>query len=117
MTTLELGKKRCEDLGLAAFNAPTFGSIDKVYPVECIHRLLGEGQEYFWTPHGDAGMVQKPKHTHRALGIGIRPIVKESPERALLRELSTYKDWQHEGGKPSLFELIDRARALLKEGE
>lgn len=48
----------------------------------------------------------------KAFLLGERPIVKDSAE-SLLKELSTYEDFQHTNGKPSLYELIERARKLL----
>lgn len=77
---IELGKKRAAEIGL--------GQVGGWYHVNDVHRVLGAGEEYFWKPHGDAGHIQKPEHTHRALGIAIRPIEKsKDTAEGLLKEI------------------------------
>lgn len=91
--TLELGRKRAEELGLRLNGGYN-------YVAEDIHRLLGEGQEAWAsldaiknTPLAEVWYGDNPRHhTHKALLIGIRSIKTESPERALLREFASVFD-------------------------
>lgn len=107
---LTIGKMRAIELRLGSVMLRDHpGNISyEYYRANEVHQLLGEGQEYFWTPHGDAGMIQKPEHTHRALGIGVRPIIQESEERKLLREIVNTL------GYSEYALVIKKAKALLE---
>lgn len=91
--TLDRGRKIAESLGLRQLkHQPTYqggtGDFQYWYRADAIHRLLGEGQEYFWTPgEASAGMVQAQGHTHRALAIDIRPIKPKDTAEGLLKEM------------------------------
>lgn len=67
---------------------------ESYYLADDIHKLLGEGEEYFWTPYCDAGMKRQPWHTHQALGIGIRPIRPQTLED-LVREFLLNRENSH----------------------
>lgn len=111
--TLELGKQRAEELGLK------IGAIDGkkcFYDIDDIHKLLGEAEETFaqiskGDEHLSTYWMKEEHHTHQALLIGIRPIVQESEERKLLRELA-----EHTPEINAIFgpEFMIRAKALLE---
>lgn len=86
----DIGKRRAEELGLKT-------DMGVWYPANDIHQLLSEGIEVFGNQFkmdggtGDLGWCcdeeKRSADTHHALLIGIKPIVQESEERKLLREL------------------------------
>lgn len=117
MTNLELGKKRAEELGLT--RGPFSNS--HLYLADDIHKLLGEGVWSKGRIHKDGewtfGGYLDEAVTHKALLIGIRPIVQESEERKLLRELvnnilDNYDSWK----APPAADLVQKAKRLL-DGE
>lgn len=116
MTPLELGKKRAEELGLTNC-AENVGS----YKADNIHKLLGEGVETFgYASKWDWGRYEVCKDrydqpNHQALLIGIRPIAKESQERALLREILKHMSWS--AVNYEMNSVIAKCKALLKESE
>lgn len=127
---LELGAERARGLGLnTRFVLNAYSRANRYYLADDIHELLGESREVFgkdgakanegrdkwyWSKNEDL----REYDTHKGLLIGIRAIVQESPERALLRELVAL---HVNGGNLLAFQQIDelgrRARKLLSEGE
>lgn len=128
---LEIGKKRVEELGLNSYGIIQINPLsnNRYYLADDIHKLLGEGMEAFdddnwsaWTPDRRDGSKNK------ALLIGIKPIVQESEERKLLREMvgsiatSQYTKDRVEHFRAvfnrsdcEILELISKAKRLLEE--
>lgn len=123
---LSLGKKRAEELGLK------LGAVDgnrSFYDKDDIHKLLGEACYMscrpspggYWQALQPSQMETYPGDTHQALLIGIKPIVQESEERKLLREILdtiTAKIWR--GDQWSIpvdyFDrYVEKAKALLEK--
>lgn len=79
---LDIGKRRAAELGLTPATPDTRATAPNYRPgtfywVESIHKLLGEGVDYFWTPHTEPVWHERlPKHTHQALAVGVRPIAQ-----------------------------------------
>lgn len=118
MNALELGKQRAKELGLVGGLDSRFQEY-AFYQADDIHKLLGEGVEVGRYKAGlsmSAWAISHMDHAEEtALLIGIRPIVQEAEERKLLREFSQYVEWQHTNGKPSLWDLVARAKTLLEK--
>lgn len=113
---LELGMKRAKDLGL---NRGPFSS-SELYLANDIHRLLSEGVEstcekngIVWTSYSGP---PSSTGTHFGLLIGLRPIIQESEEKKLLREIVKYNTCIITGTPvfPSS-DWIERAKRLLRE--
>ncbi len=108
-TVLERGRKLAEEMKLRKMHCGCGG----FYPDD-IHRILGEGDEMLSDQRN--GGWQYTAHDlnpkFKALLIAIRPIVQESPERALLRDLIANEEFCG----PRNEALVKRARALLAGG-
>lgn len=105
---LELGRKRCEELGLKFFIYATDWN-KAVYLANNIHKVLGEGVETRCNKYGGDVHIETAHPTHQALLIGIKPIVRDTAI-GLVREMVESGDersWSHDWFK--------RARALLGE--
>lgn len=122
--TLELGKKRAAALGIESYGIMQINplSANRYYSAEHIHKLLGEGVEQFAYKHDKEHMWfgahdKDGIRNLKALLIGIRPIVQESEERKLLKEIVKYNTCIITGTPvfPSS-EWIERAKRLL-DGE
>lgn len=66
------------------------------------------------SPYWECSSKQDKLHTHRALLIGISPIVQESEERKLLREISNYADSMIKAS-PKFMDIANKAKALLEK--
>lgn len=119
---LELGKKRAEELGLTNIVmakgpfAPTYDC----YLASDIHKLLGEGIDLYgnkncrhWDDHAPPETDIEAGVTHKALLIGIRPIVQESEERKLLREFVSFVNGTFDASNYS--SIIQKAKRLLDQ--
>lgn len=114
----ELGKRRARELGLQLINTDP-KSVWHFYRPYDIHRLLGEAK-FMSCSENDIGLIRAlqpskeeafPGDTHKALLIGIRPIIQESEERRLLRDLviaGTREEYT------TLLILAGRAKELLE---
>ncbi len=99
MTHLELGKRRARELGLCHPAGGGFTS-GQIYDADDIHRLLGEGieigayrtDENFGNDRWKCDEYSCGRRTHKALLIGIRPIVKESREQRMEKLLVSLID-------------------------
>lgn len=118
MDSLELGKRRAEELGLQLHLSPL---IDNGYRADEIHHLLGGAKEVFDAKSADGKKYngtwfEHGTHTsdNTALLIGIRPIVRESDERLLLHEIiEEMKTWSNRS-PDKLGLLIIKAKRLLE---
>lgn len=76
---LELGKRRCEELGLKCYLY-----VPECYLADDIHKLLGSGVEHFGLQESGSNWgTYTAQDTHKGLLIGVRPIVSESEERSI----------------------------------
>lgn len=128
MDILTLGLRRAEELGVIAESNPWLGVC---YKAKDIHKLLGEAEECWlrehksnshipWDVTTDRGFSSGVAcHSHQALLIGIKPIVAESQERKLLREILKYvahNSFTHEHLlHPVPDNIVTRAKALLEK--
>ncbi len=120
MTTEELGRKRCEELGLKTHPDP-----EPSYYADDIHYLLGDGVEVVGTYDrtlnhisSTFGQIQSKKDYDSALLIGIRPIKQPSREEQLeelVRELiEREKNSYSENPKYKLNDWLAKAKSLLE---
>lgn len=115
--SLELGRKRAEELGLMWVNKDgspmRFNQEPIFYHADYIHKLLGEADNLwivnsYITDTRTAHLAQPVDSTHTALLIGIKPIVRDTAE-SLLREMLNF------GSVDKSESFYERAKALLGE--
>lgn len=112
---LDRGRKIAEEIGLTCKHS-THGH---VYYADDIHRLLGEGVAVFGRKvpvSGLHGFGEQPcvADDLRGLTIAIRPLLQESEERKLLREIIVAHNKECDGDSGNTCcTYIERAKALL----